>query len=62
MIKKFLDLIFGKSVYEQESDYIKKYGYPKQTVVFVDSQGRMSQIIGSDTILKNCEMAKHIMK
>jgi hypothetical protein len=59
-MKKLLDLLFGKSVDEQEKDYIKKCGYPKETKVFVDSQGRMSQIIGSDVMLRNCELIDKI--
>lgn len=59
-MKKLLDLLFEKSVDEQEKYYIKKYGYPKETKIFVDSQGRMSQIIGSDVILINCEIIDKI--
>lgn len=61
-MKKLLDLLFGKSIDEQEKDYINKYGYPKETKVFVDSQGRMSQIIGSETILRNCKLVDKIFE
>ena len=61
-MKKLLDLLFGKSVDEQEEDYVKKYGYPKETKVFVDSQGRMSQIVGSDIILRNCKLIDKIFR
>lgn len=62
MIKFILNFLFGKSVYDQEKDYINKNGYPKKSVLFVDSSGRMSQIIGSDTIIKNCELSKKLFK
>lgn len=61
-MKKLLDLILGKSVDEQESDYIKKYGYPSETKVFVDYRGRMSQIIGSNIFIKNAELINKIFK
>lgn len=59
-MRRLLNLIFEKSVNEQEEDYLIKYGYPKETVVFVDSMGRMSQIIGSEILLKVCNLSKSI--
>ena len=61
-MKKLLNLLFVKSVDEQEKEYVKKYGYPKETKIFVDSQGRMSQIVGSDVIIRNCKLMDKIFR
>jgi len=57
---EFLDKIYYKlfpgSVYDQEERYIKENGYPKKSVVFADRQGRVSQLIGSETFIKNIKL------
>lgn len=58
MIKYILDLIYPKSVHEKEEEYIKKNGYPKETVVFTDHYGRMSQLVGSEVFRRTAEKLK----
>ena len=59
-MRKFLDKIYYKlfpgSVYEQEERYIKENGYTKKSVVFVDSHGRVSQLIGSETFINTIKL------
>ena len=56
----FLDLFVGKTIDEQEKNYIKKYGYPNEDVVFSDRWGRCSKIIGLNTYKKAIELGEKI--
>lgn len=56
MWRKIYYYLFPGSVDEQEKRYIKENGYPEESVTFVDGQGRVSQIIGRKTLLKNVEL------
>lgn len=58
ILKFILDIFISKSVDEQEQDYIRKYGYPDESVVFSDSMGRVSQLIGRKTFIKAIEEHK----
>jgi hypothetical protein len=58
-MKKILTfLLGGKTVHEQEKDYIKKNGYPDEDIVFSDSQGRISRIIGKNTFKRILDKLK----
>lgn len=48
--------LFPGSVDEQEKRYIEENGYPEESVTFVDSRGRVSQIIGRKTLINNIEL------
>ena len=48
-IKNFFNPLTAR---EQEEEYLKINGYPKKTVVFADRNGRLSQLTGSDIIIK----------
>lgn len=50
IFEKIKQLFLNKSVYDQESDYLKRNGYPKDTVIFADSNGRVSKIIGINNL------------
>jgi len=52
IFKKIYYYLFPGTVYEQEKRYIENFGYPENSVVFTDGQGRMSQIVGSKTFLE----------
>ena len=64
LIKKILGLFDTRSVDEQERDYISKYGYPDNTVIFTDVRGRISRIIGKNEFLEvaNSDWYKAIAK
>ena len=55
ILYKILGLFHSPTVDEQMEEYLKKYGYPKESVIFTDSRGRVSQLIGSDELLRTCE-------
>ena len=54
----------GKTIKEQEEDYLEKYGYPEHTVIFSDSRGRISKIIGKNVYKKAMKdpVMKRILK
>ena len=52
MIQKIKDFFSPLTAQEQEERYLKLNGYPKETVVFADRNGRLTQLIGSDVIIK----------
>lgn len=64
ILKFICNLFISKSVYEQERDYLEKNGYPDETVVFTDSIGRISSIIGKNEFLRvlNSDWHKKIEK
>ena len=52
MIQKIKDFFSPLTAQEQEERYLKLNGCPKETVVFADRNGRLTQLIGSDVIIK----------
>ena len=52
MIQKIKDFFNPLTAREKEERYLKINGYPKETVVFADRNGRLIQLIGSDVIIK----------
>ena len=52
MIQKIKDFFNPLTAREKEERYLKINGYPKETVVFADRNGRLTQLIGSDVIIE----------
>lgn len=60
MIQKIKDFFNPLTAREKEERYLKINGYPKETVIFVDRNGRLTQLIGSNVIMEaynNLKMA-----
>ena len=65
MIQKIKDLLYPLTAREQEERYLKLNGYPKETVRFADRNGRLTQLIGSNVLIKaynNLKMAGFKLK
>jgi len=45
-----LDFFSPPSIEEQKERYIKKYGYPKRTVIFVSDNGAFGSLMGSEDL------------
>jgi|GEM_PF-6770371 len=52
ILKFILDILIDKSVDEQEQEYLKKYGYPDESVIFTDRRGRISRLIGKNEFIE----------
>lgn len=60
MIQKIKDFFNPLTAEEQEEQYLKSNGYPKETVRFADKNGRITQLIGSDVIIEAYNKIKTI--
>jgi len=62
VIEKIYYKLFPGTIYDQEKRYLEEFGYPNKSIYFCDSQGRMSQIIGKETFIKNIQIFNKIFK
>ena len=62
LIKNILNFFIPLTVDEQIENYIKKNGYPDEDVIFSDSWGRMSKIIGKNTFIRTNKIFKEYLK
>jgi hypothetical protein len=60
MIEKILNFFSWKSVDQQEKEYIDKYGYPDEDVIFTDNLGRCSRLIGLNTFKYTIKLGENI--